>query len=292
MTDEPNGIRAKAKESIVSDTCDDLKRIAAKNVTTHRELHSLVGKLNHAAGVLIIMRPFLEPLWAALYDTRSTKAPSGIVWSKQIWTSLHWFLASFSGHDMRVERFFGLGAYLRQGTPVEIGTDVSPWGMGGWLTIDGETARFLGCPISDDEEKISKTLRGSATGQQTWECLAVLGAVDIWVEHRNQDRIILKVRGDKISALTSLIKMRPSMPAMGIIARELALRLVELPFPADATHAPGLSHVIVDKLSRVHEKGGTGIASGEVHEALAGADLTEVPARNGAWYKSYQCEPA
>ena len=65
----------------------------------------------------------------------------------------------------------------------------------------------------------------------------------------SQTRIILKVKGDNVTALTLLIKMRPSGPTMAIIARELALRLVELSFPPDATRTPGVAHVIADRLS-------------------------------------------
>ena len=59
---EADGIPARVTESIVSDICDDLIRIAKSNVTTKKDLHSLCGKLSHAAGLLIIMRAFLEPL--------------------------------------------------------------------------------------------------------------------------------------------------------------------------------------------------------------------------------------
>ena len=68
ITVEVDGVRAKIKEPIVSDICDDLHRIMGSNVTSKKELHSLIGKLGHAASLLIIMRPFFEPIWAALYD--------------------------------------------------------------------------------------------------------------------------------------------------------------------------------------------------------------------------------
>ena len=99
--------------------------------------------------------------------------------------------------------------------------------------------------------------RGTSIGQQVWECLAVLIAVDLWSYFCRQDRIQLKVRGDNVTALTLLIKMRPdkNSPAMGIIARELALRLVELSSPPEAVHTPGVAHVIADRLSRVHAPG-------------------------------------
>lgn len=59
---ETGGVRVKIKEPIVSDIYDDLRHITSSNVTTLKELHSLVGELGHAAILLIIRRPFMEPL--------------------------------------------------------------------------------------------------------------------------------------------------------------------------------------------------------------------------------------
>ena len=133
--------------------------------------------------------------------------------------------------------------------------------------------------------------RGSPDGQQIWECLAVLVAIDIWSEHWQKSRIVLKVKADNVSALTLLIQMRPGSPKIAIIARELALRLVELSFPPDALHTPGVAHVIADRLSRVYAPGASGIPS-QCHHALAMAAETATPARYATWYRSSGTEPA
>ena len=62
---EKHGVRAFVKQSIVEDIQEMLLQFKAANLVTKKELHSLLGKLNHAAGLLIVMRPFLDPLWAA-----------------------------------------------------------------------------------------------------------------------------------------------------------------------------------------------------------------------------------
>ena len=114
------------------------------NVIAVKELQSLLGKLNHAAGLLIIIRPFMEPMWAALAEQSKGKtsgAPHNTIWAKQIASSLQWFAAFFEGKGTKLERFFRVDAYSRSGTVVEIGTDASPWGMGGWLTIKSECAQ-------------------------------------------------------------------------------------------------------------------------------------------------------
>ena len=74
-----------------------------------------------------------------------------------------------------------------------------------------------------------------------------------------------------------LIKMRPTSPKLAIVVREPALRLVELSFPPDAIHTPGVAHVIADKLSRVYAPGGGGTVHKGLHPALAHAELTELP---------------
>ena len=75
---------------------------------------------------------------------------------------------------------------------------------------------------------------------------------------------------------------------MAIIAGELALRLVELSFPPDATHTPGVAHVIADRLSRVCMPGGTGIVDRSIHASLADAIKALAPTRNDAWYRAYE----
>ena len=190
-------------------------------------------------------------------------------------------------------RFYSLDAYLRRGTIVEIGTDASPYGMGGWIMVDGVIKHFFSCPISDHDVEIFDMPRGTADGQQLWECLAILIAVDIWSSLWLQNRIILKVKADNVGALTLLIKMRPGSSRIAIVARELALRLVELSFPPDALHTPGVAHVIADRLSRVfaprsdskqpEEWNG---AAASCHPALADATETPCPTRNRAWYKA------
>ena len=118
---------------------------------------------------------------------------------------------------------------------------------------------------------------GSCTGQQLWECLAILVAIDIWANEWSQSRVVLKVRGDNVGALMLLIKMRPSNPKQAIIARELALRLVELSFPPDAVHTPGIAHVVADELSRIYAPKGSGIVSNTIHPALEHAIQTQAP---------------
>ena len=56
------GIAAEVKQSIISDICDDLHKITRSSLVSRKSLHSLAGKPNHAAGLLIVMRNYLEPM--------------------------------------------------------------------------------------------------------------------------------------------------------------------------------------------------------------------------------------
>ena len=95
-----------------------------------------------------------------------------------------------------------------------------------------------------------------------------------------------------MGALTLLIKMRPNGPKMAIIACALALQWIQPSFLREATHTPGIAHVIADKLPRVYSPDGPGKVDRSIHLALAQATETPTPLRNAAWYKAYSREPA
>lgn len=235
----------------------------------------------------------MEQFWAALYSTDNGGAPFNCIWTLQIIHALRWFKAFFDKEGNHLERFFSLDASNRKGTAVEIGTDASPWGLGGWLSIDGQIQHFFACSISKEDVALSDTQIGDSDGQQLWVCLAIIVAVDMWHSIRSQSRIILKVRGDNVFALTMLIKMRPSGPNMAVIARELALRVVELSsFHPDATHTRGVAHVIADRLSRVFMPGGTGIVDKSIHACRAEAKEAVAFTRDDSWYRAYARDPS
>ena len=79
---------------------------------------------------------------------------------------------------------------------------------------------------------------------------------------------------------------------MGVIARELALHLAKLSFQPEATHTPGLAHVVADVLSRVHSPQADGTVSADLHAALADAKYCDAPRRNEEWYLAYRARKA
>ena len=46
---EPNGVRAAVKQSIIDDIITDLRQIRSQNVTSKKDVHSVLEKLSHAA---------------------------------------------------------------------------------------------------------------------------------------------------------------------------------------------------------------------------------------------------
>ena len=238
---------------------------------------------------MISIRPYLEPLWAALYKGIRSRAP---IWTKQILIELQWFHALFNSKTTPVMRIFTLSAYLRTGTLIEIGTDASLWGLGGWLAVNGKITHYFSSPVSSDDHRILRAT--GKDGQQTWECLAILVAIRLWAHLWSRDRMVLRIRGDNVGALTLLVKLRPptSNPSMGIIARELALHFAQLSFQPDAVHTPGLSHVVADSLSRVHSPEGTGQVTSDVHPALSEALCCDAPRRDEQYYLAYRARKA
>ena len=159
------------------------------------------------------------------------------------------------------------------------------------MQVNGKITDYFACKVSDEDLSMFGLCIGTADGQQVWECLAVLVALDLWTTRWTDARINLQVRSDNVTALTLLVKMRPGSPNIAIIAREIALRLVEFSFPPDAMHTPGIAHVLADDLSRIHAPGGVGDVKLYSHRALADATLAHPPTRAPSWYKAYNGTP-
>ena len=290
------GITATVQESIVADIVVDLDAFLRLNIITKKAIHSLIGKLSHAAGLLILLRPFLDPLWTA-WAADDLPGMRGRIWKRQIQTELRWCRAFFLGEGPIVQRFFSVASYTRSGTRVEIGTDASPWGLGGYLSVNNTVVRYFASAISEDDCSKYKFVIGDTKGQQLWEALAVLVAIDLWGSKCLLERVLLSVKSDNVAALTLLTKMRPSSShdehgnkvpntTMAVVARELAMRLVHMSFPPDAVHTPGVGHLIADRLSRVFSHTSDQGELRHLHPALLHAIEDEAPPRTKDWYRT------
>lgn len=184
-----------------------------------------------------------------------------------------------------IVRNFTLEEFLHAGDAVEIGTDASPRGLGGWYSVNGTITHYYHSPISSVDLAIFDLQRGSCIGQHLLEGLPILVALRAWQHLIDQHRVSLVVRGDNVGALSLLIKMRPSAAKQAIVARELALLTSQYAFPPDVQHTPGIAHKVADGLSRLDDPShlGKGIFS---HHALAHAERIAVPVRVREWYRA------
>ena len=124
----PGVLIAKVKEAIITDIKMSLEAFSKINKIPLKDLRSFTGKVNHAAGLLVPIRPFLQTLWAALYQADNVRTRR--VWKKCISQTLLWLQAVFNNAaPIGLERKFNLRDVLGQGDHLEISTDASPHGL-------------------------------------------------------------------------------------------------------------------------------------------------------------------
>ena len=121
--------------------------------------------------------------------------------------------------------------------------------------IDQQVVSWYSSPLTKNDETFLGLRIGDKT-QQTAECLNLLVALRNWKEHWTTERVCLEGRADNITALTMVVTLKGSSPAVNQIARELALDLGDASFRPDViTHTPGVASCIADTLSRRYEPG-------------------------------------
>ena len=77
-------------------------------------------------------------------------------------------------------RHLEVSEYLGDGAQLQIGTDASPHGIGGWLAMNGVILHYFQDRITPEDIKLYIHRAGHYEGQQTWECLALLVAARLW----------------------------------------------------------------------------------------------------------------
>ena len=93
----------------------------------------------------------------------------------------------------------------------------------------------------------------------------------------------LRVRSDSVSALMLVLNLKASGIGPGIIAREVALDIAESVYRPDfVQHVPGISNVICDALSRLHQPD----AKKELPKALVGVRRDVVRSRGKAFFRT------
>ena len=260
------------------------------NVVAAKELRSYAGKLVNVSNLILQWRPFLEEIWAALSShdqgtgDGASRAPPGCVWTVQISPALRWFKAFLEGRTGGITRVYTLQAYLRLGSKVEMVFDASPWGLGGFLTVNGIIIEYFMDEIQQCDLDIFKAEIGNHQFQQLWEVLATLVGLRLWQQFWMQKRVRLSMKSDNMTALECIatLKLKVGSP-YALIARELALTFADGEYAPDiCAHIPGVANEIADKLSRFVQPGKTFVLP---HE-LKNAKRVPHPSRTQMWYRA------
>ena len=299
LTDTASTLYAQIKESFLKDLLADSLKTLKKNIIGLKELRSYTGRCNHVSCLLWLWRPFLDSLWAAVASrsqpqvsddpslkgqkrrkkVRKTKAPRGTVWTKQVAMSISWIIAFLREQYGPVYRQYSRASYFGESDPIEVYLDASPFGLGGVLCINGIPVTFFTSKLDHHDERIHKQTIGDSAGQQAWECLAVLVALRAWYSTWIYKRAKITIKGDNVSALAMASRMKLG-PTASLIGKELSLLYYEAQFEPEVIHIPGITNLLADSLSRLHEPN----ADYKIPPELAKLSPTPVPVRDENFY--------
>ena len=200
------GVRVRVKPELVEDARLMGTATLASNVVPRKDLESLVGKLTHIASIIATLRPFLTDLYAALHCFAPPNAPSNCIWRRQIFPAMSWVRVFLSEVVGPLQRDYWLSAYSTAAGAIEFVLDASPWGLGGYLVVQGIVTSWFACGLSDAELSALSIERGSCRSQQAVEALAALVALRCWASIWQSRRCLLRLRSDSISALILVLK--------------------------------------------------------------------------------------
>jgi len=280
---EPKGVVVRIKQDIFEESGQVVEDMLSKNVIPMKMLRSGIGKLSHISNLLVIWRPFMRPLYAALYSPTPSGCPPNCCWTRQVAQPLRWFKSFFKASGGFVEREFMLDAFQKLDTCIEIVMDASPWGIAGILYVDDVPTEFFSDKITALDETLFGHKVGSPDGQQVWESLSALVSLRLWVNYWNKRHVVVRVRGDSVAMLTLVVNMRPKSAALTIIGQELALTIANAVFvPIVAEHIPGIANVAADQLSRWYQPNTPAELPLHLHEA----QFRHVPKRTADYYLS------
>eukprot|EP00435_Cladocopium_sp_Y103_P030056 s3225_g7.t1 len=278
-------ITVRAKPEIVEEVKKVTQTHVASNLATRKSLLSYIGKLNHIAGIVEVIRPFMSDLYGVIHCTTGSRAPANCYWTKQWNHVTQWLLAFFAEEPGSVCRVYRVQAYFGRGLAVSIITDASPWGLGGYLMVNNTVIAYFSSAITQQDESILGLKIGDAAGQQVLEALAVLVALRLWQKYWRKPGVSLRIRSDNVSTLTLLVKLRPKYTShgMSIVARELALEFGTSSYkPLFFQHIPGFSNDWADLLSRLHQPD----KQVELPEMLLKTKQVDPMPRNQSYYRA------
>ena len=287
------GVRFQIREvdivaSIPPEKVADLLQLIAsflkRNVIPVKEVRSVAGKCMNIASLIFFWRPFLTSFWAAL-ASEETFAPESCIWTRQISTTLHWLQAFLQRECGHMERIFSIDAFFNRHIALEVTTDASPWGIGGWVSLSGKPLSWFAAEVSQLDALHLQREWGTHLAQQAFEALAILVAVRQWKRLWQQRRVSLRIRSDNVGALTVASALKGRGSALTLVARELAFEVGTCECAPDVIeHLPGVANTTADVLSRRLDPGHS--ATWQVPLTLAGVPECRLEPRLRAWWRT------
>ena len=137
-----------------------------------------------------------------------------------------------------------------------LGFDASPWGAGGFLTVDGVLLSWFTTAFTQVDEQAVGLSFGTSVAQQVAEALAIVFGLRAWLSAWEGKSPRLEVRSDSVTALSMMARMHTSSPSVGVVAREVAFTLSRACVrPSVIAHTPGVANKLADALSRRYQPG-------------------------------------
>jgi hypothetical protein len=190
--------------------CDALRH----KVISLKAMRSGTGKCQNIANVVTTIKPFCSYLWAALATSQDSPAKRGkhqkLAWVKvrRAQHGIKWLKQYFSGKRGPLERTFRLK--MPEPSWLVISVDASPWGIGGIMHTNGIVTNWFTDVIQDSDLRVLNAVRADPAFQTTWEALAILVAVRLWLQSTH-DGIRIEIRSDSLR-LCPLLGWRPPGP--------------------------------------------------------------------------------
>ena len=259
------------------------------NVIPVKDVRSLAGKAMNVATVIYVWRPFLRSLWTAIASLNklsdNSGLPVGCVWRKQIVSALMWLRAFLKEEQGEISRHFDWDNFFGMAPALEITTDASPWGIGGWISMNNVPIAYYSDSITAFDEEILGHTAGTCEGQQTFESLALLVAHRLWYKVIAARRARHVVRSDNLGALHTFASLKGRGAGMNLISREFALDAGKCELTPDViAHLPGVANGVADTLSRRFDPAKA--ASWTLPSFLSLAKECSPPLRQVAWWRA------
>ena len=202
-----------------------------------KQLQSLAGKLNWAAGVVHGGRVFLRRIIDAICTLSA--ANHKCVISQEVRLDIEWwkvFMTSFNGSSLMLD----------DRPVVSVSTDACNIGAGGYCCGGGETGPdWFHCNWSCDWPKLQDA------HINVKELASVVLAAQRWAASWANKRVV--IWSDNSTTVACINRCTSSSPYMMRYLRYMFWLSAVHNFRLSACYVPGVDNVVADKLSRLHE---------------------------------------